>query len=36
LGPGSLYGTIKRLRQVRFITETRDIPDSVQHDPRRR
>ncbi len=36
LGPGSLYGTIKRLREVGFITETRDVPDRSDHDPRRR
>jgi DNA-binding PadR family transcriptional regulator len=36
LGPGSLYGTIKRLREVGFITETPDAPDPADHDPRRR
>jgi DNA-binding PadR family transcriptional regulator len=36
LGPGSLYGTIKRLRNVGFITETQDAPDPSNDDPRRR
>ena len=36
LGPGSLYGTIKRLRNVGFITETLDAPDPANDDPRRR
>jgi DNA-binding PadR family transcriptional regulator len=36
LGPGSLYGTIKRLRDVGFIQETREAPDPSNDDPRRR
>jgi DNA-binding PadR family transcriptional regulator len=36
LGPGSLYGTIKRLREVGFIIETRDVPNPSNDDPRRR
>lgn len=36
LGPGSLYGTIKRLRDVEFITETANPPDPSNDDPRRR
>jgi DNA-binding PadR family transcriptional regulator len=36
LGPGTLYGTIKRLREVGFIEETTDAPDPSDDDPRRR
>ena len=36
MGPGSLYGTIKRLRGVGFIAETAAIPDPSNDDPRRR
>jgi DNA-binding PadR family transcriptional regulator len=36
LGPGSLYGTIKRLREVGFIQEAPQAPDPEDDDPRRR
>ena len=36
LGPGSLYGTIKRLREVGFINEAPAGPNPKDDDPRRR
>jgi DNA-binding PadR family transcriptional regulator len=36
LGPGSLYGTIKRLREVGYIAEAPSGPDPADDDPRRR
>jgi len=36
LGPGTLYGTIKRLREVDFIEEAHRSPDPSDDDPRRR
>ena len=36
LGPGTLYGTIKRLRGVGFIEEVHEPPDPTDDDPRRR
>ena len=36
LGPGTLYGTIKKLRAVAFIVESDEVPDPQDHDPRRR
>jgi len=36
LGPGSLYGTIKRLREVGFINEASRDPAPSDQDPRRR
>jgi DNA-binding PadR family transcriptional regulator len=36
LGPGTLYGTIKKLRAVGFIQEAEEVPDPQDHDPRRR
>jgi DNA-binding PadR family transcriptional regulator len=36
LGPGSLYGTIKKLREVRFIQEAGEDLKPGDHDPRRR
>ncbi|MGW8267001.1 MAG: PadR family transcriptional regulator, partial [Longimicrobiales bacterium] len=36
LGPGTLYGTIKRLREVGFIEEAFQAPDPSDDDPRRR
>jgi len=36
LGPGTLYGTIKRLREVGFIEETPNAPNPSDDDPRRR
>lgn len=36
LGPGTLYGTIKKLRAVGFIQEADGGPDPSDHDPRRR
>ena len=36
LGPGTLYGTIKRLRQVGYIGEAPEPPDPADDDPRRR
>ena len=36
LGPGSLYGTIKKLREVKFIQEADESLRPSGHDPRRR
>lgn len=36
LGPGTLYGTIKRLVERGYIRETQDAPDPSDDDPRRR
>lgn len=36
LGPGSLYGTIKRLREDGLIEEAPATPTRKNHDPRRR
>jgi DNA-binding PadR family transcriptional regulator len=36
LGPGTLYGTIKRLRAVGFIREASAPSDPEEKDPRRR
>jgi DNA-binding PadR family transcriptional regulator len=36
LGPGTLYGTIKRLREVEFIQEADKSSRPKDHDPRRR
>lgn len=36
LGPGTLYGTIKRLVERGYIRETQDAPDPLDDDPRRR
>lgn len=36
LGPGTLYGTIKKLRAVGFIRETERAPNPEAQDPRRR
>ena len=36
LGPGTLYGTIKRLREEGFIQEAIAPPDVSDPDPRRR
>ena len=36
LGPGTLYGTIKRLRGARLIGEASRAPDPSDDDPRRR
>lgn len=36
LGPGTLYGTIKKLRAVGFIREAEGGPDPGDFDPRRR
>ena len=36
LGPGTLYGTIKRLREAGFIVEARSSPNPPDDDPRRR
>jgi DNA-binding PadR family transcriptional regulator len=36
LGPGTLYGTIKKLRAAGLIEEASGIPDPEDHDPRRR
>lgn len=36
LGPGTLYGTIKRLREDALIEEARAASDASDHDPRRR
>ena len=36
LGPGTLYGTIKKLREVRFIQEAGEDLKPSDHDPRRR
>ena len=36
LGPGTLYGTLKRLAAQGWVEETETIPDPSDHDPRRR
>jgi len=36
LGPGTLYGTIKRLRETGLIEEAPAAPDPSDDDPRRR
>ena len=36
LGPGTLYGTIKRLTELAMIEETREAPDPDDDDTRRR
>ncbi len=36
MGPGTLYGTIKRMLQVGFIVETDERPDPALDDSRRR
>ena len=36
LGPGTLYGTIKQLREVKFIREADAGAKPQDHDPRRR
>ena len=36
LGPGTLYGTIKNLREVKFIQEASEDLRPKGHDPRRR
>src|SRR5258708_35944022 len=36
LGPGTLYGTIKRLLSAKMIEETAERPDPKMDDPRRR
>jgi len=36
LGPGSLYGTIKRLLEQRFIEDVAEGPKDERGDPRRR
>jgi len=36
LGPGTLYGTIKRLREAKLIGEASQAPDPSDDDPRRR
>ena len=36
MGPGTLYGTIKRLLEVRLIEESDERPDSTLDDERRR
>ena len=36
LGPGTLYGTIKKLREVKFIREADESSKPQDHDPRRR
>jgi len=36
MGPGTLYGTIKRLREAGFIVEPRSSPNPPDDDPRRR
>jgi len=36
LGPGNLYGTIKRLLEMRLIDEAPGDPDDAAADPRRR
>jgi DNA-binding PadR family transcriptional regulator len=36
LGPGSLYGTIKKLRETAYIEEVEGAPDPSDDDPRRR
>jgi DNA-binding PadR family transcriptional regulator len=36
LGPGSLYGTIKRLREAGYINEAQQAPNPSDDDSRRR
>jgi DNA-binding PadR family transcriptional regulator len=36
MGPGTLYGTLKRLVQLGYVRETSGVPDPQDHDPRRR
>ena len=36
LGPGTLYGTIKKLREVKFIREAEEAPNPDENDTRRR
>lgn len=36
LGPGTLYGTIKRILDAGLIKESADRPDAASDDPRRR
>ena len=36
LGPGTLYGTIKRLWEIGLIAEAPEPPDPSQDDPRRK
>ena len=36
LGPGNLYGTIKRLLEMRLVEEADGDPDDAAADPRRR
>lgn len=36
MGPGTLYGTIKRMLKTGLIVETEDRPDPVHDDERRR
>jgi DNA-binding PadR family transcriptional regulator len=36
LGPGTLYGTLKRLLQLGYVRETDAVPDPQDDDPRRR
>ena len=36
MGPGTLYGTVKRLLQSKWIEESEDRPDPEQDDERRR
>lgn len=36
LGPGTLYGTLKRLAADRLVAETDEVPDPDDDDPRRR
>ena len=36
LGPGTLYGAIKRLLELAFVVDTDESPDDDRPDPRRR
>lgn len=36
LGPGTLYGTLKRLRTLGLVEEIDEVPDPSDDDPRRR
>ena len=36
LGPGTLYGTLKRLAKDQWVEEAASVPDPTDHDPRRR
>lgn len=36
LGPGTLYGAIRRLREQELIEEVEDVPAGADHDERRR